>query len=201
MEKDWFTNQLDDELGLGKLLQHLEKQEPMLFVTVRKGAAAPEANHARQLELRSIIKRAHFGTNKITGYYLDEQGHQEISEELVLYGSKEREQELKNLAIGIGRKFALDRIIYIYGNRRITNIKSRGGCFGTETEAAHSITLKALESYYSHVGRGKFVIKSIGEARPPLYGSWMTAMVCNSWRAFAKKYGADALAAWDNQVK
>ena len=201
MEKDCFTTNLDDALGLGRLLQHLKNQESVLLVTARKCAATPEVNHARQLELWGIIKRAHFGIHNITGYYLAEQGKQEISQELVLYCPKEREQELKDLAMGIGRKFAVEWIIYTYENRRITNIKDHGDCFSTDAEAAHIITIKDLEDYYSYDGHSRFIIQSIGEAQPPLYGSWMNAMVCNSWQAFAKKYGAEALAAWDSQVK
>ena len=201
MEKENFAEQVSNDLGFSRLVQHIQNKEPMLFVFLHKAEYTPEVNHTRQMELKGIVKRAHFGTNRITGYYLDAQDRQYAAETLVLFGNKEREQELKGLAIGIGKKYAMDYVLFTDAEGRTMEISTQKDSLGAELEVPSSITIEDLQRYFSYVGQRKFVIKVISEPEQSLYGTWMNAMLCNSWQAYAKKYGVDALEIWDSQVK
>ena len=201
MEKENFAEQVSNDLGFSRLVQHIKNKEPMLFVFLHKAEYTPEVNHTRQMELKGIVKRAHFGTNRITGYYLDAQGKQHDVEALVLFGKREREQELKDLAIGIGKKYAMDYVLFTNAEGRTMEISTQKDGLGSELEVPNGLTLEDLQRYFSYIGQRKFVIKSISEPEQLLYGSWMNAMLCNSWQVYAKKHGADALEVWESRIR
>lgn len=200
MEKENLVEQAKHDIGFSRLVQHLENKELMLFVSLYNAAYAEQVNHTRQMELKGIVKRAHFGTNRITGYYLDAQGKPQAAEALAFFGKKEREHELKNLAMGIGKKYALDYVLFTDAEGRTMELSTQKDSLGAELEVPNGLSLADLQRYFSYIGQRKFIIKSIGESEPPLYGSWMNTMLCNSWESYAKKYGADALEVWDSRL-
>ena len=158
MEKENFAEQVSNDLGFSRLVQHIKNKEPMLFVFLHKAEYTPEVNHTRQMEL-------------------------------------------KGLAIGIGKKYAMDYVLFTDAEGRTMEISTQKDSLGAELEVPSSITIEDLQRYFSYVGQRKFVIKVISEPEQSLYGTWMNAMLCNSWQAYAKKYGVDALEIWDSQVK
>ena len=200
MEKDTRLN----EAIISPILEHIEKEEPMLFLSIVKCDLMSERSNLRYGELKRIAKLTHFGTNKLIGEYIEDDEPAQM-ETHVLFGKKERAKELKDLAIGIGKKFRLAVAMFIYPDGKTVHIKTiENGdpvSIGTEIETSYAISLDIIEQFYSLREDGGFSVKSVGEAEAPLYGSWANAMICGSWEECYKKYGADALEVWESRIR
>lgn len=200
MEK---SNTLNEAI-IAPILEHIKKEEPMLFLSIVKCDLMSERGNLRYEELKRIIKLAHFGTNKLIGEYIEE-GEPAQMEILVLFAKKERAKELKDLAIGIGKKFRLAVAMFVYPDGKTVYIKTIddgvSASIGTEIEAGEAISLDIIEQFYSLREDGGFAVKNVSESEEPLYGSWANAMVCGSWEECYKKYGADALEVWESRIR
>ena len=198
MVKEFNTN---ESIIIAPLLEHIKKGEPMHFLPLVKSELIYDNTGVRYSQLEQIVKLAHFGTNKLIGEYLEDEPA--WMETLVLYGQKEREQELKDLAIGIGTKFGLSFVIFVYPDGKTVYIKTvdDGGParIGTEITVASFISVEIIEQFFSLREEGGFVLKNIGESVEPLYGSWMNAMLCDAWQKCYKKHGANALEVWESR--
>ena len=194
MDKEFFK----DEGIIAPLLEHIKKRELMLFLPLVKSELIYDNTGMKQSQFEQIVKLTHFGTNKLIGEYLEDEPVQ--METLVLYCKKEREQELKDLAVGIGKKFGLASAMFIYPDGKTVYIKTTddGGParIGTEIKEVSFINVDIIEQFYSLREEGGFALKSVGDKVEPLYGSWMNAMLCDAWHKCYKKYGANALEVW-----
>lgn len=155
---------------IAPLLEHTKKGEAMLFLSLMDCELMYQYTGLEYSQLKNIIKLAHFGTNKLIGEYLEDDPAD--METLVLYGKKEREQELKNLAICIGKKFKLAGAMFVYSDGKVVYLKTREDAapapIGSEILAGAAITLELIEGYYAVREEGGFKVKSIGDAEMPL---------------------------------
>lgn len=113
------------EASLGRLRQHKENGEPIAIISAcrsdwnRKDPKEnAKINKAKTNELRSFILGAGFGFNKAIGGYteIDAEGNKiEIKDEMscIVYATPEREKELRTFAIGMGKRFKQDSILFV----------------------------------------------------------------------------------------
>lgn len=114
-----------NEASLGRLKKHLMDKEPIAIISAcrsdwdRKNPRAnAQMNNAKTQELRTFILGAGFGFNKTIGGYtevLDDGTEVEVKDEMsqVVYATPEREKELRTFAIGMGRRFKQDSILFV----------------------------------------------------------------------------------------
>ena len=160
------------EASLGRLKQHRDAGEPMAIISAcrsdwdRKNPNAnAQMNNAKTQELRTFILGAGFGFNKTIGGYTEVQDDGtkvEIKDEKsqVVYATPDREKELRTFAIGMGRRFKQDSILFVDCNGNAEWIFTRKDNFMGKPIAS-SMPLGKFKAtqvgqYFTKIGKKNF---------------------------------------------
>ena len=152
-------------------------------------------------QMKAAIRRARFGYNRVIGEY-KENGKEVKGKSLIVYASKERAEELKDLAVMIGRKYKQDSILYFDGET------GEGKYIATRSDSEYGgriiksdFNIHDIEDFYSDIGNKEFKFKEISEdVEPESYRSFMNKVVNSTWNKFYNKYGENALEEWDKMT-
>lgn len=114
----------------------------------------------------------------------------------------EREQELKDLAFMLGKKYMQDTVIFVDSDGVamyiVTREGSESGPLGSEDIVGEGLTLQDIEQFYTKIGKKKFKIKGISEEVENIYGSIRVRALSENWKNIYKKHGVNALKVWDD---
>lgn len=160
------------EASLARLRQHKENHEPIAIISACRGdwnrkdpKENAKINKAKTNELRSFILGAGFGFNKAIGGYteIDAEGSKiEIKDEMscIVYATPDREKELRTFAIGMGKRFKQDSILFVNTNGDAEWIFTRPDNFMGKPVASSfklgEFHYKQLDKYFTKIGKKNF---------------------------------------------
>ncbi len=160
------------EASLGRLRQHLEAGEPIAIISACRGdwnrkdpKENAKINKAKTNELRSFILGMGFGFNKAIGGYteVDSEGNKvEIKDEMscIVYATPDREKELRTFAIGMGKRFKQDSILFVDTNGDAEWIFTRKDNFmGKPVASSYKLGefhYTQLDKYFTKIGKKNF---------------------------------------------
>lgn len=150
------------EASLGRLMQHLEKGDCLLFISANRNENTEKENNKNFKELQRYVKIANFGYNKIEGHYVEENSNGKkvpVSENsLVVFAPADKENILFKLGIQLGRRFNQDSILFInskkeaqfYATKEGTKIGKRYFTFKTveEVKSKHNLGDRLLSESF-----------------------------------------------------
>lgn len=172
-----------NEASLGRLKQHKDKGEPMAIISACRGdwnrkdpKDNAKINKAKTAELRSFILGMGFGFNKAIGGYteVDSEGKKvEIKDEMssIVYATPDREKELRTFAIGMGKRFKQDSILFIGCDGNAEWIFTRPDNFMGKPVASSfklgEFHYKQLDRYFTKIGKKNFsfAVESVDYSR------------------------------------
>lgn len=160
------------EASLGRLRQHLEAGEPIAIISAcrsdwnRKDPKEnAKINKAKTNELRSFILGMGFGFNRAIGGYteIDSEGNKvEIKDEMscIVYATPDREKELRTFAIGMGKRFKQDSILFVNTKKEAEWIFTRPDNFMGKPVASSfklgDFHYTQLDKYFTKIGKKNF---------------------------------------------
>lgn len=161
-----------NEASLSRFWQHFSNGEPIAIISAERGELSKSENDKNTNSLRRYINSAKFGFSKALGGYSEidditgEKKNIDGEKSSIVYSSPEREAELLNFAIGMGKKFNQDSILFIdtEGNAwwYSTRADSSVGPIGSKTPVG-KFHPKQIGNYYSKIGKKNFSFVSINE--------------------------------------
>ena len=166
------SNTVLTEASLGRLKQHLVDKEPVAIISAcrsdwdRKDPKNnAKMNKAKTAELRTFILGAGFGFNKAIGGYtevLADGTKVEVKDELssIVYATPDREKELRTFAIGMGKRFKQDSVLFIDTNGKAEWIFTRPDNFMGKPVASScplgDFHARQLDKYFTKIGKKNF---------------------------------------------
>jgi hypothetical protein len=155
------------EASFGRVLQHLKKGDPLLFISGDRAENLPAENKRNYSELKRLVGLAGFGYNRIKGGYIEKSGGAVDSESsLLVIGTPEREKELFNLGMSIGKKFHQDSILFVGSDGNAFFVSTSNDSFVGQIGAKFKLgkpTLDGIEDFYTKIGHRQFKFKSLEE--------------------------------------
>jgi len=161
-----------NEASLGRLVKHLDSKEPIAIISACRSdwdrkhpKENAKINKAKTAELRSFILGMGFGFNKAIGGYTEvtADGQKvEVKDEMscIVYATPDREKELRTFAIGMGKKFKQDSILFISCDGKAEWIFTRPDNFMGKPVASSQplgdFHPKQLDKYFTKIGKKNF---------------------------------------------
>lgn len=160
-----------DEASLGRLKKHIDSGEPVAIISACRSDWSKDPkenaqeNKAKTRELRSFILGAGFGFNKAYGGYtevLPDGTKAEVKDEMssIVYATPDREKELRTFAIGVGKRFKQDSILFVSSKGEAEWIFTRPDNFMGKPVASSfplgKFYAKQLDKYFTKIGKKNF---------------------------------------------
>ena len=156
------------EASFGRVMQHIQNGDPLLFISGDRGDNTPAENKRNYSELKRLIGLAGFGYNRIKGGYIEAgSGAVDSESSLLVIGVKSREAELFNLGVALGRKFKQDSILFVYSGGDAYFVSTSPDSFVGPVGARLKLgkpTLNGIEDFYTKIGGRQFKFKTIEES-------------------------------------
>ena len=160
-----------DEASLGRLKRHIDSGEPIAIISACRSDWSKDPkenaaeNKAKTRELRSFILGAGFGFNKAYGGYtevLPDGTKAEVKDEMssIVYATPDREKELRTFAIGMGKRFKQDSILFVNCKKEAEWIFTRPDNFMGKPVASSfklgDFHYTQLDKYFTKIGKKNF---------------------------------------------
>ena len=190
------------EASLGRLYQHIKAKDPIAFVSGDRDENTASENKKNRTAIKRYIGLANFGYNKVKGGYVEEGGKRVDSESsFVIYGTKEREDELCNLARSLGKKFDQSSILFVDSDGQAMFISTRDdswvGATGTMMKLG-KFTTKNINDFYTRIGNKEFKFETL-EEEAKYNPSLSERMLCGSFIETLVKHGDDTIQLWEER--
>ena len=190
-----------NEASFSRLYIHLERGDAVAIISANRSENTEEENENNYQHMMAAVTRARFGYNRVIGGYR-ENGREVEEKSLVLYASKDRAKELKDLAVMIGRKYKQDSILYFDGET------GEGKYIATRSDSKYGgrafksdFDIHDIEDYYTNIGNKAFRFMEISEdVEPESYRSFVNKVANTDWKRIYTKYGEHALEEWDKMT-
>lgn len=156
-----------NEASLGRLYQHLKNKDPIAFVSGDREDSEPGENKANRANLKRYLNLSGFGYNRIKGGYVEEGGKRVDAESsFVIYSDKAREEQLRDLAIALGKKYKQSSILFVDSEGQAKFISTRNdswvGPFG-QTMKLGKFKTTNINDFYTKIGNKEFKFDSLTE--------------------------------------
>ncbi len=154
------------EASLGRFYQHYSKGDPIAIVSAFTQDASRSENVRKTAQLRQAVLASKFAYNRAIGGYTYKEGNEtkEVDSELstIIYGTPEREDELKKFAIKLGTRFKQECVLFIDTSKKTYLIftKKSGDKNVGDSNPLGDFTTKIL-SDYTKIKRKYFAFKSL----------------------------------------
>ena len=156
-----------NEASLGRLYQHLKNKDPIAFVSGDREDSEPGENKANRANLKRYLNLSGFGYNRIKGGYVEEGGKRVDAESsFVIYSDKAREEQLRDLAIALGKKYKQSSILFVDSEGQAKFISTRNdswvGPFG-QTMKLGKFKTTNINDFYTKIGNKEFKFDTLEE--------------------------------------
>lgn len=157
-------NEYLNEASLGRFYNHLNNPNNVIAVlTAYRNEKTKEENEKNNNFLKKFIKSAKFGFVRMEGGYVENTEGKEVdvTDEIsfAIFTSKEREKELYNFVVSMGKKFEQDSILFVDKDKKAYWVSTREdstvGPIGSK-KILGDFHAKGLSGYFSKIGKKKF---------------------------------------------
>lgn len=203
--KDTFNNIRICEASLGRIKQHFDRGDVLLFISANRNENTPQENRKNFKELQRYFRAANYGFNKIKGSYVEkkEDGSSVVVDEdsLVVFAPKEEENTLFKLGLKLGIKYKQDSILFVDSEGKAKLISTREdsfvGAIGSK-QPLGAFAYTRIGDYFSKVGKKEFSFKTIDEEVEPTK-SVNNGYISEAFKEVINKYD-DPIEEWDSRV-
>lgn len=171
------------EASIKRLEAHLKKNEPIAIVSAeREDWDENDDMHNRAMnnrytkELRMLVLSQKFGFNKVRGGFVETNAkdsskkvEKDSEKSTLIFSTPEREEELKKLAIALGKKYNQDSILFVDTKGEACFIDTRDNI--GKVSPLGKYTNQVLGKFYTKIKGKKFAFEPIVEFVEPIE-SW-----------------------------
>lgn len=171
-ENETITNL--DESSLSRIKSHVDNNRPLAIVTGFRGELSLADNRARNKAIKQLVRSFGLGFVQVKGAYVEKVDGkpQEVFEESILIiGEPEKGDQLKELAVKIGKKYDQDSILFRSDDGKGMLISTRADSFvgpvGKEQvlDGGGKWSIYKMGDYFTQMKGGRrFIFESADEA-------------------------------------
>lgn len=153
------------EASMGRLYQHFKDGDCIAIVSAFRGERSKSENMKLTNELRVLTLGAGFGYNKVIGGYSEKRADGSVvnidnEHSTIIYAPPEKEKELKNFVVALGKKYKQDSVLFIGNDRMARWIFTRPDNFMNKpvgsTMELGEFHPKQIGMYFTKIGKKHF---------------------------------------------
>lgn len=192
------------EASINRFETHLKNGDAIGAVSGDREGLNREERKKNFREIKRLLGMAKFGYIRVKGGYREEGGYVDDESSVIVYAPKEREQELKNLIVAIGKRFNQSSVMFIDTKGTAQYISTRDDSWVGETGAVRKLGIyKAINppevaDFYTRIRGRKFTFKTFEESVthvPDIRERQISKWFCET----LKKYGENVIDEWYKQ--
>lgn len=191
------------EASLGRFWQHFQNNEPIAVLSGDRNENTKAENKANFNFIKRHVSLAGFGYNKVKGGYVEEGGKKVADESsVVIYAPKDREKELFDLAMSLGKKFKQSSIMFINTNGEVNWISCRNDSFLGEIgkkKRLGKFKTNQIEDFFTKIGNKEFKFDKFEE--PAKYIPSLSERQLSKWyKEKLIKVGEQIVEVWEQSL-
>ena len=180
---------------------HLNNHDAIAALSGDRDGLNREQRKRNFREIKRLLGLAKFGYIRVKGGYREEDAYVDDESSVIIFAPKEREKELRDLAVSMGKRFEQSSILFIDTKGDAQYISTRSdswvGEIGTVRKLGKYKALKPQEmvDFYTRIRGRKFVFKAFEESvryNPDIREKQLSKWFCDS----LKKYGENVIEEW-----
>lgn len=192
---------LIQEASINRFETHLKNGDVIAAVSGDREGLNREERKKNYREIKRLLGMAKFGYIRVKGGYHEENGYVDDESSVIIYAPKEREKELRDLVVSMGKRFNQSSVMFIDTKGTAQYISTRNdswiGEIGTVKKlgAYKAINPPEVADFYTRIRGKKFTFKTFeeeAEYNPDIRERQISEWFCDS----LKKYGENVLDEW-----